>query len=76
MSSSLAPCSIRALGKLVAMVAGWMVELNSIVHTALRHGLVMHYLRHLAYAAASCLSAHYERHLASPSLVKLHSGRS
>ena len=24
-----------------------MVELNSIVHTALRHGLVIHYLRHL-----------------------------
>ena len=29
------------------MVARWVVELNSIVHTALRRGLVTHYLGHL-----------------------------
>ena len=47
MSSSSALRLIKGFRKLVAMVAGWMVELNSIVHTALRYGLVMHYLRHL-----------------------------
>ena len=50
MSSSSTLLSIGGFRKLVAMVAGWIVELNSIVHTALRRGLVTHYFRHvLAY---------------------------
>ena len=38
----------QRFGKLAAR-GGWMLELNSIVHTALRRRLVIHYLRHLVY---------------------------